>query len=59
MCICLIVCVCFLIVCDLETTKMRRPSPKLGCCATENEKKVDVSLTCPYSDSLGLDGPGI
>jgi hypothetical protein len=38
------VCVC-LIVCDLETSTMRRPGPELGCSATEKDvqKEVDVS----------------
>jgi hypothetical protein len=26
-----------LIVCDLETSTMRRPRPELGCCATGRE----------------------
>jgi hypothetical protein len=26
-----------LIVCDLETSTMRRPRPELGCCATAKE----------------------
>jgi hypothetical protein len=32
-----------LIVCDLETSKMKRPRPELGCRATEN-KAVNRSL---------------
>jgi hypothetical protein len=39
MCVCVCVFVC-LIVCDLETTKMMLLIPELGCCATENEKKI-------------------
>jgi len=31
--------VCILIVCDLETAKMRRPRSDLGCGATEEEEK--------------------
>jgi hypothetical protein len=31
-----LVCVC-LILCDLETSKMGRPRPEFGCCATEKE----------------------
>jgi hypothetical protein len=26
-------------VCDLETSTVRRPRPKLGCCATEKESE--------------------
>jgi len=34
-CVCVVcVCVC-LILCDLETLIIRRPSPNLGCCAKE------------------------
>ena len=33
------VCVC-LIVCDLETSTMRWPRPKLGCCSTENKNSL-------------------
>ena len=29
-----------LIVCDLDTSAIRRPGPDLGCCATENIKKI-------------------
>jgi hypothetical protein len=25
----------YLIVCDLESSRMRRPRPQLGCCATK------------------------
>jgi hypothetical protein len=35
-CVCVCVCVC-LIVCDLETSIMRRPGPELGCSATEKK----------------------
>jgi hypothetical protein len=33
------VCVC-LIVCDLNTSTMRRPRPDLGCCATEGTNQL-------------------
>ena len=32
------------IVCDLETTKIMLPSPDLGYCAKENEKKISRCL---------------
>jgi hypothetical protein len=37
------VCVC-LIVCDLETSKMRRPRPDLGCSATRRIISTDLWL---------------
>ena len=30
----------FLIVCDVETSKMRRPRPELVCCATGGKNDV-------------------
>jgi hypothetical protein len=33
------------IVCDLETSKMGRPWPALGCCATERKKVLPVCLS--------------
>jgi hypothetical protein len=33
---CYRLCVC-LIVCDVETSTVRRPRPELGCCATRKE----------------------
>jgi hypothetical protein len=35
-CVCVCVCVC-LVVCDLQTSTVRRPRPASGCCATEEE----------------------
>ena len=42
------------IACDLETSRMRRPRPALGCCAREWERERErerehsnLSLTCP------------
>jgi len=34
-----------LAVCDLETSKMRRPMPELGCCATEKNMGGECSST--------------
>jgi len=38
-CVCVCVCVC-LIMCDLETSTVRQPSPELGRSATENNFNV-------------------
>jgi hypothetical protein len=35
-CVCVCVCVCQM-VCDLDTSTMRRPERDLGCSATKNE----------------------
>jgi hypothetical protein len=37
------VCMCVLIVCDLETSTMRQPRPELGCC-TPQKMLVDIEL---------------
>ena len=44
------------VVCDLETSRMRRPWPALGCSATEKKieylsKKIQVSLPCDKNNS--------
>jgi hypothetical protein len=36
---CVFVC---LIVCDLETSKIKRPRPEMGCCATEQNKRNEL-----------------
>ena len=36
--VCVCVCVCP-VVCDLETSTMRRPWPELGCCVEEEEEE--------------------
>jgi len=33
-------------VCDVETSTMRRPGPKLGCCVTGKKRKETVSGVC-------------
>jgi hypothetical protein len=32
------------IVCDLETSRMWRPWPALGCCARKKERKKEIDL---------------
>jgi hypothetical protein len=36
----------YVIVCDLETAKMRRPWPALGCCARERERTIHMYIKC-------------
>jgi hypothetical protein len=43
--VCVCVCVC-LIVCDLETSTVRRPRPELDCCATEKIYLHDFRTKC-------------
>ena len=42
LCVCVCVCVC-LIVCDRQTSAIRRPWPTLGCCAKVEEEVFYVS----------------
>jgi hypothetical protein len=42
-CVCVVVCVC---VCDPDTSRMIRPRPDLGCCAT---KKKLFYLSAPFA----------
>jgi hypothetical protein len=38
-------CVC-LTACDLETSRMRRPSPHFGCCATKKKVRFTPDVFC-------------
>ena len=63
-CVCVCVCVCVwcvwvcvcLILCDLETSKVRRPKPELECCTTEDGRIKDCVcgriVNCVYSMNL-------
>ena len=42
-CVCVCVCVC-LIMCDIETSIVRRPGPELGCSATKNELRNSIGM---------------
>jgi hypothetical protein len=37
-------------VCDLETSKLRRPRPELGCCVTENRYSKITLISLKYFD---------
>jgi hypothetical protein len=51
--VCVCVCVCVSnYVCDLETSKIGRPRPEIGCCATET--KMYFYLILYSNDGLGF-----